>query len=212
MSGTPVRKTFEATSKKTARDTLQFDCHEQLLTVVGGSSGSDQLSYAMMSIIPSLLHVFPTLHIHHQHSADITAELTLEAHASRRYLETTFFDNMAVQLAGSDLVLSRAGALTCAEMLHTGVPSVLWPLATSADGHQLKNAQAMVNLGASVLFTEPNNYEPPCSALLFECLNRLLANRATLSKLAAPESTCSQDAACTIACEIMRGITVEKGS
>lgn len=198
LSGTPVLRRFGATDKAKAKTALHLGHQEYLLTVVGGSSGSDQLSNAMLAIIPRLLDAFPTLHIHHQHTSDLTIQPEYKAAASRRYRQTTFFHNMAEQLAASDLVLSRSGALTCAEMLHTGVPSVLWPLASSTDGHQQKNADAMVSLGTSVLFEEAGGPDAGCSTKLYECLLHLLSCPERLSKMKSCTSACMRDATTVI--------------
>ena len=65
-----------------------------------------------------------------------------------------FFDPIASAYAAADLVVARAGAMTVAELCAWGKPSVLVPLPTAAADHQLFNAQALTNAGASVLLLE----------------------------------------------------------
>jgi UDP-N-acetylglucosamine--N-acetylmuramyl-(pentapeptide) pyrophosphoryl-undecaprenol N-acetylglucosamine transferase len=65
-----------------------------------------------------------------------------------------FFDPMAPIYRAADLVVSRAGALTIAELCAWGKASVLIPLPTAAANHQLENARAMAGAGAAVLLEE----------------------------------------------------------
>ncbi len=60
-----------------------------------------------------------------------------------------FLDPMADAYAVADLVLSRAGMITVAEVCAWGLPSVLVPLPTAAADHQTHNARAMADAGAA---------------------------------------------------------------
>jgi len=51
--------------------------------------------------------------------------------------------------AAADIVVSRAGMGTVSELAAAGKPSILVPLPTAADQHQLRNAEAMERIGAS---------------------------------------------------------------
>ena len=65
----------------------------------------------------------------------------------------SYLDEMSEAYAESDLVLSRAGATTCAELAAAGRPSVLVPLPI-AGGHQKDNAEMMERAGAAVALPE----------------------------------------------------------
>ena len=56
---------------------------------------------------------------------------------------------MPASFAAADLVVSRAGMGTVSELAAAGKPSILVPLPTAADQHQLRNAEAMEKLGAA---------------------------------------------------------------
>jgi UDP-N-acetylglucosamine--N-acetylmuramyl-(pentapeptide) pyrophosphoryl-undecaprenol N-acetylglucosamine transferase len=53
------------------------------------------------------------------------------------------------EMRAADLVVSRAGATTLAELTAAGRPSILIPLPTATDDHQRKNAAALVAKGAA---------------------------------------------------------------
>ncbi len=65
-----------------------------------------------------------------------------------------FFDPIGGAYAAADLVVARAGAMTVSELCAWGKPSVLIPLPTAAADHQVFNARALANAGASVLLLE----------------------------------------------------------
>lgn len=56
--------------------------------------------------------------------------------------------------AACDVVISRAGAMTCTEILATGKPSILIPLPTILDHHQTRNAYIMADIMGAMVITE----------------------------------------------------------
>jgi UDP-N-acetylglucosamine--N-acetylmuramyl-(pentapeptide) pyrophosphoryl-undecaprenol N-acetylglucosamine transferase len=91
---------------------------------------------------------------------------------------TPFLDDVAGAMAGSHLVVSRAGAIALAELCAAGRPGLLVPLAI-AGGHQSANAHRLAAAGAAEVL-EPGADE----AQLAELLRRLLADRARLEAMA----------------------------
>jgi UDP-N-acetylglucosamine--N-acetylmuramyl-(pentapeptide) pyrophosphoryl-undecaprenol N-acetylglucosamine transferase len=65
-----------------------------------------------------------------------------------------FLDPMADAYAVADLVVSRAGMITVAELCAWGLPSVLIPLPTAAADHQSHNARVLAGTGASHLLPQ----------------------------------------------------------
>ncbi len=61
-----------------------------------------------------------------------------------------FWDPIADAYAAADLVVSRAGAMTTAELCAWGLPSILIPLPLATAGHQARNAEALAQAGAAV--------------------------------------------------------------
>ncbi len=81
-----------------------------------------------------------------------------------------FLDPMADGWAVADLVVSRAGMLSVAELCAWGVPSILVPLPTAAADHQSRNAEAMAAAGASVLLRQADLDAPAIGRLVGELL------------------------------------------
>jgi UDP-N-acetylglucosamine--N-acetylmuramyl-(pentapeptide) pyrophosphoryl-undecaprenol N-acetylglucosamine transferase len=65
-----------------------------------------------------------------------------------------FLDPMADAYAVADLVVSRAGMITVAELCAWGLPSILIPLPTAADDHQTHNARVLAEAGASLMLAQ----------------------------------------------------------
>ncbi|RLT03515.1 MAG: UDP-N-acetylglucosamine--N-acetylmuramyl-(pentapeptide) pyrophosphoryl-undecaprenol N-acetylglucosamine transferase [Planctomycetota bacterium] len=65
-----------------------------------------------------------------------------------------FLSDMQAELAAASIAVSRSGAVTIQELACAGVPSILIPLSTAADHHQLFNARLLENAGAAFLIAE----------------------------------------------------------
>ncbi|HEY8257983.1 MAG TPA: UDP-N-acetylglucosamine--N-acetylmuramyl-(pentapeptide) pyrophosphoryl-undecaprenol N-acetylglucosamine transferase [Gemmatimonadales bacterium] len=65
-----------------------------------------------------------------------------------------FLDPMADGYAVADVVVSRAGMLTVAELCAWGLPSVLVPLPTAAADHQTHNARVLADAGATLMLLQ----------------------------------------------------------
>ena len=90
-----------------------------------------------------------------------------------------FFDDMPVQLAGSDLVISRAGASSVAELAAAGRAAILIPFAAAMDDHQTANARQMETAGGGRCVAEADLDAAGLAALITE----MLADTKTLSAM-----------------------------
>ena len=70
-------------------------------------------------------------------------------HRPPTYTVVDFLDPMADGYAVADLVVSRAGMITVAELCAWGLPSILIPLPTAAADHQTHNARVLAEAGAA---------------------------------------------------------------
>jgi UDP-N-acetylglucosamine--N-acetylmuramyl-(pentapeptide) pyrophosphoryl-undecaprenol N-acetylglucosamine transferase len=89
---------------------------------------------------------------------------------------------MPARFARANLVLSRSGASTVAELAASGKPALLVPFAAATDQHQRRNAEAMVAAGAAVMLQEPDLDQP--GRLLSE-ITGLFSNPAGLAAMSA---------------------------
>ena len=105
-----------------------------------------------------------------------------EVHGDSVALYLPFCDRMAEAYSASDLVVSRAGAGTLAELAACGTAAVLVPYPRAADDHQTANAAARVAAGAAVLLREQD------IGALLDTVVALLENPAALAAMRAAQS------------------------
>jgi len=113
------------------------------LLVLGGSGGARQLNES----VPLALYRCGQKLAHWQvlHQSGEADEATTSALYRKLAIDATvrpFLSDMPAELAASDLVISRAGGTTLAELSAVGRPAVLVPYPHAADDHQRHNARA----------------------------------------------------------------------
>jgi UDP-N-acetylglucosamine--N-acetylmuramyl-(pentapeptide) pyrophosphoryl-undecaprenol N-acetylglucosamine transferase len=147
LTGNPVRGGFASLPRKTHVPPLA-------LLVFGGSQGSRILNRSMTAALPHLPGA-DRLRIVHQTGEAMHAEVSAAYAAAGRDAEVLpFLDDMERRFAQADLVCSRSGATTCAELAAAGKAAVLVPFAQAADDHQRRNALALVAAGAALMVEE----------------------------------------------------------
>ena len=152
VTGNPIRAAFAAAP---APDT-RFAARKGPLriTVLGGSLGAKALN----EIVPQALGLLPPASrpvvLHQAGRQHIDAVRAAYAEAGVEALCEAFIDDVAGELAASDIVICRAGATTLAELAAVGVGSVLIPFPFAVDDHQTRNAQALAEADACILLPQ----------------------------------------------------------
>jgi len=102
-----------------------------------------------------------------------------------------FFSDIAGRLAGAHLVIARAGASTVAEIACAGRPSLLIPLPSAIDNHQVANARALESVGAALVLAQGATTPARLAQLLAEWLGspeRLAQAARAAASLARPQA------------------------
>jgi UDP-N-acetylglucosamine--N-acetylmuramyl-(pentapeptide) pyrophosphoryl-undecaprenol N-acetylglucosamine transferase len=147
LTGNPVRGGF-------ARIPRKEHGPPYTLLAFGGSQGSRVLNRALVAALPHLPGP-DRLRIVHQTGEALRDEVVAGYAAAGREAEILpFLDDMEARFARADVVLSRSGATTCAELAAAGKAAVLVPFALAADDHQRSNAVAMEKAGAARMVEE----------------------------------------------------------
>lgn len=157
MTGNPVRRSVLEGDRARGRAALGVGEDETLLLVFGGSLGAHHLNERIAALKERLLSV-PGLHVMHSTGAndfEATRDLLAltDAEASRWTVQP-YIQDMGDMLAAADLVLSRAGASSIAEIAALAVPSVLVPYPHATADHQTTNARFLVDAHAAVMFAD----------------------------------------------------------
>ncbi len=147
VTGNPVRGGFARLKAKQHRPPFT-------LLAFGGSQGSRVLNEALVAALP-LLPGRERLHLVHQAGPVAQGAVAAAyARAGREAEVVAFLDDMEQRFAQADVVLSRSGATTCAELLVAGKAALLVPFAKAADDHQRTNAAALQRAGAALMLEE----------------------------------------------------------
>jgi UDP-N-acetylglucosamine--N-acetylmuramyl-(pentapeptide) pyrophosphoryl-undecaprenol N-acetylglucosamine transferase len=156
VTGNPVRQALFQGDRTEAKRALPLAFDKPLVYVTGGAQGAQALNQIVAQALPKLLTQVEILHQCGPNNgngdfARLTAlHATLPAEHQRRYLPVELVgDELAHIYAAAELVVSRSGAGTVAELAALGVPAILVPL-PGAD-EQRRNAEVLVAAGAARL-------------------------------------------------------------
>ncbi len=146
-TGTPIRPEFyQCGTRKKGGGRLQ-------VLVFGGSQGSrainDLICESLEFLPPNRISI-----VHQTGSLDYQRVKRCYQRAGIRVQIKEFIEDMPTCFHRSDVIVSRAGACTLAEITAAGKPSLLIPLPRASDDHQRRNASALVACRAAVVLEQ----------------------------------------------------------
>ena len=123
--------------------------------IFGGSRGARPINEAVVKALSEFAEKpYQVLYITGDvHFNDVQNEVELVGNPKNVVIKP-FIHNMPEVLAGIDVVVSRAGATTLAEITSLGIPSILVPSPYVTNNHQEKNARSLSDHGAAELLLE----------------------------------------------------------
>jgi len=143
FTGNPVRRAFFEIKPK-VRDPKTVS-----LLLFGGSQGSRALNEAMIAALPYLAAQRERLQMTHQTGPADFARVR-DAYAANGWTNAEareYIDEMMAAFANNDLIVSRAGATTSAELMAAGKAAIMVPLPGQLE--QRRNAEALQNAGGA---------------------------------------------------------------
>ncbi|HPD31651.1 MAG TPA: UDP-N-acetylglucosamine--N-acetylmuramyl-(pentapeptide) pyrophosphoryl-undecaprenol N-acetylglucosamine transferase [Phycisphaerae bacterium] len=168
VTGCPVRKAFRSVCESAAKlNTLEavrdkmgelkqsfsLDPSRPMLLITGASQGARTINEAFIRLADQIASAgWQVLHLTGQADYERVAREYRRSSLSAAVLP--FTDRMAHAMLASDLIVSRAGASTLAEILAVGKPSILLPYPFHRDRHQWHNAEVLVKAGAAILLDD----------------------------------------------------------
>jgi len=146
VPGNPVRR-LQRWEKAEACRLLGLREDGKTMLLMGGSQGAHSLNLALRDGLKTLLQeginlIWQTGKKDHLWAARL---------AQPGVRVAPFFDDMGMVYSASDLVISRAGGSTIAELTLWGKPSILIPYPFATGGHQRLNAQFLQRKGAALI-------------------------------------------------------------
>ena len=204
ITGMPVRTAFFAKRRPScAGDKL-------VLSVLGGSQGATILG----TLVPDALEMIdPPLRDNIKIYQQARPEQIDNLKARYRALGITasikpFFTNMPDLLAKSDLVISRSGASSIAEIAATGRASLMLPLPSAMDDHQKANALQMEQAGGGYCLDEAT-ISP---AFLATRIMQLFEAPAELGKMAANATSLASPQAASDIADLAEGLITRRNA
>ncbi|MBI5026914.1 MAG: undecaprenyldiphospho-muramoylpentapeptide beta-N-acetylglucosaminyltransferase [Nitrospirae bacterium] len=150
LTGNPVRKEILRGNRERGHKIFGLDKERFTIFVFGGSSGAHRINRAVTEGLSYLEDLKDKIQFLHQ-TGEKDFSATRESYRSMGFHGTVipFIYEMADAYAASDLVISRAGASTIAELTACGKASILIPYPFAAGNHQELNARKLWDLGAA---------------------------------------------------------------
>ena len=172
LSGNPVTIDTGKITKAEATKALGLDPVKKTLLIFGGSQGSATLNDAIAETIEQLSEKYNIIWG--------TGKGNLPANIPRDTVVKEFIDDMQTAYSAADLAVTRAGAITLAELAAAGVPAILIPYPHAAEDHQRLNAEPLVEADAAEMYLDREF----CGKVLMDTVNRLFNNPQQLAFMA----------------------------
>jgi undecaprenyldiphospho-muramoylpentapeptide beta-N-acetylglucosaminyltransferase len=186
LTGAPVRQALvrldRHAERSSAREQLGVPADRFLVAVVCGSLGAATVNRVVTQAMERLEDRSDLAVFHAVGDRFLsTAAPSRDGGAGILYTVVGFESRMTAVYAAADLMVTRAGAGTLAELATVGVPAIVVPWPDAAENHQLDNGREFARLGAAVLIEE---HEFTVDRLVAE-IESLRADTARLGRIGA---------------------------
>jgi len=172
-TGIPVGSEFKAvtpTKQNALKRAFSFNANQPLVVITGGSQGSENLNEATRAILPELLK-FTSVGLvagrkHYENMVDLKKYENWEkANLESNFRMWEFNTTMNELMGAADVVVSRAGATTIAEMAALKKATILVPFERLPGGHQQKNAERLQTAEAAAVLSDMDMVADPTKLL-----------------------------------------------
>ena len=188
-TGNPVRADILALARQKTKARLE----KRTVLVLGGSQGAKAINDMLPAAIACLggERRASVKIIHQAGEKDIDGVRSAYKASGVEAIVEPFFRKMDLVYSQADLVVSRAGATTLAELSVLGKPAILIPYPYAADNHQEKNGQYYVLGGGALQFVQKSLSSEKLGDAVAELLfdeSKLLNMSAAMKKLSFPDA------------------------
>jgi len=181
--GIPVRDEIEPASvreRNALKKKLGFSVRRPLIMAMGGGLGAAEINAAVAQNAAKLIDKGADILLLCGRGRSVALDLTDEQldHIQVQEFSTEIADSMRA----CDLMITRAGATTMAELAAIKVPTIIIPSPYLAGDHQTKNAMVYQKAGAAIVINQFKLEKQP--ALLSQAINRILSDPAKAKQMA----------------------------
>jgi len=195
--GNPIRKEITCGDRTLAQKEFNLRADKKTIFIFGGSQGAHRINMAILEALDEIKDDFQLLW---QPGEKDFAYISQKVKGEKINISLIpFINEMGLAYAVADLVVSRSGALTLAEITACAKPAILIPYPFAAADHQRLNAQELVEKGAARVILE----DQLSGKKLAELINQLLSDENVLGRMSrASKAMAKPGAASEIADEI----------
>ncbi|MCH4184891.1 MAG: undecaprenyldiphospho-muramoylpentapeptide beta-N-acetylglucosaminyltransferase [Eggerthellaceae bacterium] len=169
VTGNPVRPSVYRATREEGRAYAGVPANARMLVVFGGSLGARHINTAICQLKDRLLS-YDDLYIEHitgpKEYDTVVKDLHLNSDEAQRWHVKGYEHQMGKVLAACDMVISRAGATSLAEISALHIPALLVPFPYATADHQTMNAQAYVDRGAAYMISDDQVESEECASKL----------------------------------------------
>jgi UDP-N-acetylglucosamine--N-acetylmuramyl-(pentapeptide) pyrophosphoryl-undecaprenol N-acetylglucosamine transferase len=175
--GVPVSKDYNHVSeqeKLRLRRELSIPESAKIILITGGSLGAQRLNKEISPVVQKLIKNFPSIFIIHQTGKSKESFYPAEDIDPSRLQVTEFIQGLYRYSGAADIVITRSGATSIAELALQGKACIVVPNPELTGGHQTKNANKLLETKAVEVVTEDELNNNP--DVLYEQIVNLLKN------------------------------------
>jgi UDP-N-acetylglucosamine--N-acetylmuramyl-(pentapeptide) pyrophosphoryl-undecaprenol N-acetylglucosamine transferase len=156
FAGNPVRDEIFLVNKEQAIKFFNFTDDKNVLLIFGGSGGARKLNLIFAEVIGELLEKLDLQVIFITGKRDFKEINAFIGNKSNKLVILPYLNEMAYALKAADFAVTRGGAMTLTELIHSKLPALIVPFPYARDNHQLKNALFLKDKGCVDLIEEKN--------------------------------------------------------
>lgn len=158
LVGVPARAEVAEKDRTEARRDLGLNDETLMVLAMGGSQGAAGINSVLPDACKLVVKDRPDLDLRFVHQCGSgkseTVHVNRDILPEAKYKVVEFIEDVPTYLAAADLVVSRAGAGTLAEIACRGLPAILIPYPYSAENHQVANARSWERAAGAVCIEE----------------------------------------------------------
>ena len=153
LTGNPIRKELKRIDKNKALDFFGFNSDKFTILVMGGSQGSHRINFGFLRAVSAILDKsrFQVIHLAGIGDYALLKNSYKGLNINSRLFN--FLESMQYAYSACDLVVSRAGATTIAEIIFFGLAAIIIPY-PFAYRHQIANAKVLQTIGSGIIIQD----------------------------------------------------------
>ncbi len=204
VSGCPVRPAFVDADRGAGVERFNLDPDRRTLLITGASQGARSINDAIVDGAEriAVCEGWQILHLAGRDDVERVRSAYQKQNVHASVLDYT--DHMPEALAAADLIVSRAGASTLAEIATANVPAILVPYPYHRDRHQYHNARVLESVGLARIVDDPVLGPENATRLIDGLVELMTTELARISMIQQDFALSNRDAAGIIVDDLLR--------